>query len=101
MSKSTKNKIWNGSILAAFIAAAAVFIIMLQAEKKVLAEYEKITVCVTIDDLPKGESITEDNILNYVQTVEIDQMCIRDRPYPAIRSFPDDRSGNTSVETRS
>ena len=42
---------------------------MLQAEKKVLAEYEKITVCVTIDDLPKGESITEDNILNYVQTV--------------------------------
>ena len=69
MSKNTKNKIWNGSILAAFIAAAAVFIIMLQAEKKVLAEYEKITVCVTIDDLPKGESITEDNILNYVQTV--------------------------------
>ena len=57
MSKSTKNKIWNGSILAAFIAAAAVFIIMLQAEKKVLAEYEKITVCVTIDDLPKGESM--------------------------------------------
>lgn len=34
MSKSTKNKIWNGSILAAFIAAAAVFIIMLQAEKR-------------------------------------------------------------------
>ena len=66
MSKNTKNKIWNGSILAAFIAAAAVFIIMLQAEKKVLAEYEKITVCVTIDDLPKGESITEDNILNRV-----------------------------------
>ena len=33
MSKNTKNKIWNGSILAAFIAAAAVFIIRLQAEK--------------------------------------------------------------------
>ena len=63
MSKSTKNKIWNGSILAAFIAAAAVFILMLQAEKKVLAEYEKITVCVTIDDLPKGESITEGKIV--------------------------------------
>ena len=78
MSKSTKNKIWNGSILAAFIAAAAVFIIMLQAEKKVLAEYEKITVCVTIDDLPKGESITEDNILNYVQTVEIDRKIVPD-----------------------
>lgn len=93
MSKSTKNKIWNGSILAAFIAAAAVFIIMLQAEKKVLAEYEKITVCVTIDDLPKGESITEDNILNYVQTVEIDRKIV---PDTAIKNM-DEITGRIAV----
>lgn len=93
MSKSTKNKIWNGSILAAFIAAAAVFIIMLQAEKKVLAEYEKITVCVTIDNLPKGESITEDNILNYVQTVEIDRKIV---PDTAIKNM-DEITGRIAV----
>ena len=93
MSKHTKNKIWNGSILAAFIAAAAVFIIMLQAEKKVLAEYEKITVCVTIDDLPKGESITEDNILNYVQTVEIDRKIV---PDTAIKNM-DEITGRIAV----
>lgn len=93
MSKSTKNKIWNGSILAAFIAAAAVFIIMLQAEKKVLAEYEKITVCVTIDDLPKGESITENNILNYVQTVEIDRKIV---PDTAIKNM-DEITGRIAV----
>lgn len=93
MSKNTKNKIWNGSILAAFIAAAAVFIIMLQAEKKVLAEYEKITVCVTIDDLPKGESITEDNILNYVQTVEIDRKIV---PDTAIKNM-DEITGRIAV----
>ena len=93
LSKSTKNKIWNGSILAAFIAAAAVFIIMLQAEKKVLAEYEKITVCVTIDDLPKGESITEDNILNYVQTVEIDRKIV---PDTAIKNM-DEITGRIAV----
>ena len=93
MSKNTKNKIWNGSILAAFIAAAAVFIIMLQAEKKVLAEYEKITVCVTIDDLPKGESITEDNILNYVQTVDIDRKIV---PDTAIKNM-DEITGRIAV----
>lgn len=93
MSKNTKNKIWNGSILAAFIAAAAVFIIMLQAEKKVLAEYEKITVCVTIDDLPKGERITEDNILNYVQTVEIDRKIV---PDTAIKNM-DEITGRIAV----
>ena len=93
MRKSTKNKIWNGSILAAFIAAAAVFILMLQAEKKVLAEYEKITVCVTIDDLPKGESITEDNILNYVQTVEIDRKIV---PDTAIKNM-DEITGRIAV----
>lgn len=78
MSKSTKNKIWNGTILAAFIAAAAVFTIMLQTEKKVLTEYEKTTVCVTIDDLPKGEHITADNILHYVQPMDIDRKIVPD-----------------------
>lgn len=39
--KAIKNRIWNGSILAAFIAAAAVFAVMLQTEKRTLAEYEK------------------------------------------------------------
>ena len=29
MSKSTKNKIWNGSILAAFLAAVGVFAFLL------------------------------------------------------------------------
>ena len=32
--KTIKNRIWNGSILAAFIAAAAVFAVMLQTENK-------------------------------------------------------------------
>lgn len=78
MRKSTKNKIWNGSILAAFIAAAAVFAIMLQTEKKVLTEYEKIAVCVVNVDLPKGESITAENIRNYIRMEEIDRKIVPD-----------------------
>ena len=41
MSQAWKNRIWNGSILAAFVAAMAVFVFLLQTEKRVLAEYEK------------------------------------------------------------
>ena len=41
MSQAWKNRIWNGSILAAFVAAMAVFVFLLQTEKRVLTEYEK------------------------------------------------------------
>ena len=33
MSQAWKNRIWNGSILAAFVAAMAVFVFLLQTEK--------------------------------------------------------------------
>ena len=51
--KTIKNRIWNGSILAAFIAAAAVFAVMLQTEKRTLAEYEKKEVYVAATDIPR------------------------------------------------
>ena len=41
MSQAWKNRIWNGSILAAFVAAMAVFVFLQQTEKRVLTEYEK------------------------------------------------------------
>ena len=34
MSQAWKNRIWNGSILAAFVAAMAVFVFLLQTEKR-------------------------------------------------------------------
>ena len=34
MSQAWKNRIWNGSILAAFVAAMAVFVFLLQTEKE-------------------------------------------------------------------
>ena len=38
MSQAWKNRIWNGSILAAFVAAMAVFVFLLQTEKTPGAE---------------------------------------------------------------
>ena len=77
-SKNTKNRIWSGSIIAAFIAAAAVFFVMLQTEKKVLTEYEKTVVCVAAEDIPKGENITKDNLYDYVIRQEIDSRIVPD-----------------------
>ena len=39
MNPKLKNKIWNGSILAAFLAAVGVFAFLVQTEKRLLAEY--------------------------------------------------------------
>ena len=55
MSQAWKNRIWNGSILAAFVAAMAVFVFLLQTEKRVLTEYEKEQVCVVTAAIPRGE----------------------------------------------
>ncbi len=74
--QTTKNRIWSGSVLAAFIAAAAVFGVMLQTEKKVLAEYEKETVYVAAVDIPRGEELTPENIGDYVMPQEIDQRIV-------------------------
>lgn len=74
--KTTKNRIWNGSILAAFIAAAAVFAVMLQTEKRTLAEYEKKEVYVAATDIPRGEELTQENIEDYVMSLEIDQRIV-------------------------
>mgnify|MGYP004696781087 CR=1 FL=1 len=74
--KTIKNRIWNGSILAAFIAAAAVFAVMLQTEKRTLAEYEKKEVYVAATDIPRGEELTQENIEDYVMPLEIDQRIV-------------------------
>lgn len=58
MSQAWKNRIWNGSILAAFVAAMAVFVFLLQTEKRVLTEYEKEQVCVVTAAIPRGEKIS-------------------------------------------
>ena len=62
--------------MAAFIAAAAVFAVMLQTEKRTLAEYEKKEVYVAATDIPRGEELTQENIEDYVMPLEIDQRIV-------------------------
>ena len=70
MSQAWKNRIWNGSILAAFVAAMAVFVFLLQTEKRVLTEYEKEQVCVVTAAIPRGEKISAENAEQYITVME-------------------------------
>lgn len=65
-------KLWTGAIFAAFLAAAAIYVALLQTEKSVLAEYEKGKVCFAIKKIPRGQMITEANANEFIVVQEMD-----------------------------
>ncbi len=81
--KLTAAKIWTGSIMAALVAAVAVFVAMLQLEKNMLSQYEKECIYVAEKRIPKGQLITADNWEEYVELREFDKSCI---PKTAIKN---------------
>ncbi len=74
--RNQKSWLWNGSIIAALVAAIAVFMVMLQMEKNVLTQYEKGGIYIAAKEIPKGESITKQNYMEYLQYKELDKNCI-------------------------
>lgn len=71
-----KSKLWNGSIVVALVASVVVFVTMLQLEKNILTQYEKGTIYVAVEDIPKGQLITGDNFELYMECRELDTNCI-------------------------
>ena len=76
--ENRKRAFWTGGIAAAFVAAAAIFILMLQIEKSVLADYEKGVIYVAAREIPKGTLLTEANVSTYLERRELDTSCIPD-----------------------
>lgn len=74
--KLTAAKVWTGSIIAALVAAVAVFVAMLQLEKNMLSQYEKGVIYVAQKNIPKGQFITNENWEEYVDIKELDKTCI-------------------------
>ena len=70
------SKIKIGSILAALVASIAIFTVMMQMEKKMLTDYEKGKIYVTICKIPKGQKITSDNWSTYLKEAWMDQELI-------------------------
>lgn len=65
-------RMWAGAILAAFAAAAAVYISMLQMEKNVLEGYEKTEVYLAACEIPAGQMIREENAEKFIRKVQMD-----------------------------
>lgn len=72
ISRAGRERIWLGSIAAAFAASIAVFLVMLQMEKSVLSHYEKGVIYVASKAIPKGQTITEANKGEYLERTMLD-----------------------------
>ena len=65
-----------GGVVAALVAAVAVFGVMLQLEKSTLTKYERGTVYVAAVEIPRGQLITEENRGLYFQEKSLDKSLI-------------------------
>ncbi|MBO7338882.1 MAG: SAF domain-containing protein, partial [Lachnospiraceae bacterium] len=79
-------KLWTGAILAAFLAAAAVYVALLEAEKNMLQSYEKTEVFVAAKEIPAGEVVTEENCAVYFSAEAVDAAVV---PETAILTLND------------
>lgn len=66
----------KGGIIAALVAAVAVFAVMLQLEKSMLTKYERGQIYVAVKEIPKGQLITEENRMLYFEERLLDKTCI-------------------------
>jgi len=78
MKAEKKRRLINGSMVAALVAAVAVFGVMLQIEKKALAAYEKAPIYTASREIPKGQMITEENSKEYFKEVMLEKTAIPD-----------------------
>ncbi len=65
-----------GAIILALFVSVIVFMLMLNAEKNALIDYEKGMVYTAVKMVPKGQIITEANIATYFETKELDKKLI-------------------------
>ena len=78
MKAEKKRRLINGSIVAALVAALAVFVVMLQIEKNTLAAYEKAPIYTASRQIPKGLMITEENWEEYFRAIMLEKSAIPD-----------------------
>lgn len=82
------SRLKTGGMTAALVAAAAVFVILVQMEKSALTQYEKGIIYTAAAEIPKGQVVTEENYFEYVERKELEKSCI---PETALSSVEDIR----------
>ena len=74
--KQSYSKKKAGVSLTTLVAAIALFIILIQMEKSILADYEKGEIYIAAHTIPKGQMITEKNYQEYFVMKEMDKKLI-------------------------
>lgn len=82
------SRLKTGGMAAALVAAAAVFMILVQMEKSALTQYEKGVIYTAAAEIPKGQVVTEENYFEYMERKELEKSCI---PETALSSVEDIR----------
>jgi len=76
MKEKEKKNLIPGAVVIAFLASVIVYIVMINAEKNILSEYEKETVLIMQTDLVKGVELTAENLAQYVTEAAMDKNLI-------------------------
>ena len=71
--RKKERRIFPGVIVIAFLASAIIFFLLLNIEKNLLSDYEKVTVWVAAEDLPRSLEIQIQNLNKYFKQVEVDK----------------------------
>lgn len=65
-------RFWAWAAIVAFLAASTVYIVLLQAEKKMMEGYEKREAYLSLKNIPAGEMITKENLTEYLMLASVD-----------------------------
>ena len=68
----------KGGVIAAFVAAIVLFLVLLQIEKSVLEDYEKGTILVAASTIPGGQPLLAEECQSLLRQREMDKKLIPD-----------------------
>lgn len=71
-----RDKKWIGGMIAALVAALCIYVMLLQAEKKMLSEYERGEIYIAAKEIPRGTELNDSNMETYLKKAELDQNVI-------------------------
>lgn len=89
MNEKKNKSILPGVIVAALLVSVIVYAVLLNAETNALKNYEKKSIYVATKQIPKGQTINEDNYQSYIHLQEVDAKLIPDTAISAPEQLQD------------
>jgi len=71
--KKRERRIFPGVIVIAFLASVVTFFLLINIEKNLLSDYEKASVWVAVEEIPKSLAIQPQAVYKYFKQVEVDK----------------------------